>query len=293
MARCRVLCSSCLCSCVLCCVVALACVPAARPRPRRRCRRLGPSGRRRGLVRAFDPPQSRYGAGHLGVDFARAAGHAGPGRRPGRGDVRRLGRRHAARRRRARRRPAHVVLVPRDRSRCAAGRRVRAGDVLGTTRRHRRRTTTAACSTSACASATTTSTRCCCSAPSTSRRSCTSPRPTSPFGYTVAEERRGLLAGLATAVGDGVGAAVGRRRRGDRLAPDVDAIAAALPPAADLVARWAAATRSGSGACSPAPADRRCSAASARPDPVRTSSSARTATTTRRRPTAPAARATA
>ncbi len=64
--------------------------------------------------RPFVAPRSRYGAGHRGVDFVAATGHAGARRERRGGHVRGERRRFAARRGRAPGWAAHVVLVPRD-----------------------------------------------------------------------------------------------------------------------------------------------------------------------------------
>ena len=99
-------------------VVSLAVVRARRrrfrqlrtPRPRRAWVRPVAGA----VVRPFEPPQTRFGAGHLGVDLAAPRGDAGA-RRRARASVSFAGTVAGSlpRRRRARGRSAHLVLVPR------------------------------------------------------------------------------------------------------------------------------------------------------------------------------------
>ena len=193
-------------------VVGTAAAPRPRPEVRGWVRPVAGA-----VVRPFDRRRSRFGAGHLGVDFAAPPGTAVSAAGPGRRVVRRHGRRLAARRRRARRGSAHVVLVPRlddgaPRPTTCAGRRasarraaraepraavlhfgLRSGDDLprpdAAVRRGRSHAVVHLAPT------------------------------TEPFRTRSREERRGLLDGLL----DGVGASVaavgrGRRRRGSTAA---------------------------------------------------------------------------
>ena len=158
--------------------------------------------------------RSRFGAGHLGVDFAAPPGTAGARRGPGRG-----------RRSRARSRAplhvvvahaggsAHVVLVPRDDRGAPRASASRAGEVVGTTggraanhdgpvlhfglRIGRRRT----------------STRCCCSAPVdlTTVVHLAPDRPTPPATRSPQRAPRPARPGSSTA-------SATARRRGRRVA---------------------------------------------------------------------------
>ena len=124
MARCRVLCVCCLCCALI--GVAASAVPAAAETAAVWHKPVDGD-----LVRAFDPPQSHYGAGHLGVDFRTPPGT--PVRAAGPGEVTFAGSIAGA---------VHVVVAHAGGLRTSysyltaasvrRGDAVRAGDVLGT-----------------------------------------------------------------------------------------------------------------------------------------------------------------
>jgi hypothetical protein len=234
VARARVV-RQCWCCC-LCCAVALLCVPA-RPAEAAPPGTAPPGQWQKPVVgpvsRAFDPPSTRYGAGHLGVDFRVAAGATV--RAAGTGEVTYAGSIAGA---------GHVVVAHPGGVRTSysflatttvrRGQAVRAGDALGTT-----------------------------GGTGTNHdghvfhlglragdeyvdpmllfgavdlASVVHLAPTDePFGYSVADERRGLLEGLRGVAGDAVGAVVDVAGAATDLVPDIDTVTAALQPAADLV----------------------------------------------------------
>ena len=102
---------------------------ATRPRTRRR---PGPGRSPAASSARSSRRRSRYGAGHRGADLAAAPGTPVLAAGAGRVDVRGTGRRHAARRRRARRRAEDVGRRSSPRSRCAAGQTVAPATVVGT-----------------------------------------------------------------------------------------------------------------------------------------------------------------
>ncbi|MGH8977492.1 MAG: peptidoglycan DD-metalloendopeptidase family protein [Acidimicrobiia bacterium] len=234
MARARVV-RQCWCCC-LCCAVALVCVPArsAEAAPPG----TAPPGRWQKPVvgpvsRAFDPPRARYGAGHLGVDFRVAAGTTV--RAAGAGEVTFAGSIAGA---------FHVVVAHAGGLRTSysflattavrRGATVRAGYALGTTGGTGTNHDGGAFHLGLRAGDEYVDPMLLFGTVDLASVVHLAPT-TEPFGYSVADERRGLLEGLRGLAADSVGTVVGAAGEATDLVPDVDAIANALQPAADIV----------------------------------------------------------
>jgi hypothetical protein len=225
VARCRVLCVCCLC-CALICVGAPAVAGAAETAAGWHKPVDGD------LVRAFDPPQSHYGAGHLGADFRTPSGT--PVRAAGPGEVTFAGSIAGA---------VHVVVAHAGRLRTSysyltaasvrRGDAVRTGAVLGTSGGTGVNHDGQVLHFGLRSGDEYLDPMLLFGAVDLARVVHLAPTA-APFGYTVAEERRGLLAGLHDFGAGVVDAAAGVGGAVADLTPDVDAITAALTPAADL-----------------------------------------------------------